>query len=116
MLLQSLVDKACSFLSSIGRSHGAPESDEEASEEFLARLASEFSAGKSLKPEAGNLVPASNVVTVDDEGFDCRIGKRARKRRREARKTVDSKSKLNEAKTGGKLQQLIDLSCGCNFL
>lgn len=102
MQLHGWYDKACKLLSSTWRVYGAPDSEEVASEGFLTNLASEVGASKDALPGPSAVPPPVGIVTVDEEGFDCRIGKRARKRRREARKIVEPKQKTVNIKAGGK--------------
>ena len=104
-IMQSWFTKACNMLSSTWHSQGAPDSDEMASEEFLKQLSTEYAARleqDAVKPEWP--VPPSQQttsITVDDEDFDCRVGKRAQKRRREAKTVGDSKQKPSGAKGEG---------------
>ena len=104
MPLQNWIEKARDLLSATWRSQGAPESDEVATQDFLQQLSIEFAArvegdgGRAVWPSAPQ---PTDVITLDEEGFDCRVGKRARKRRREARKTVDLKQKPSDTKGGG---------------
>lgn len=102
MPVQDWLEKACNMLSSVWRTQGAPESDEVATEDFLKRLSQEFAGKTDQNPEwTGSLAPPVGVVNVDEEGFDCRVGERARKRRREARKTATVKQKPSDAKGEG---------------
>lgn len=108
MALKGWLEKATNLLSSAWRTQGVPESDEVATQDFLQQLSDEFAAridGNNMRA-AYELQPVESI-TVDEEGFDCRIGERARKRRREANKVVDPKQKLSDAKSGGALLPMI---------
>ena len=104
-LMQSWFTKACNMLSSTWRSQGVPDSDEVASEEFLKQLATEYADKiKQNGVRAEWTIPSSQQITsitVDDEDFDCRVGKRAQKRRREAKTVGDSKQRPSGTKGKG---------------
>ena len=86
---------------------GAPDSDEVASESFLAELAAaissrvpEVSSKKAKGPKLFSIDPSIGVV-IEDEGYDCRIGDRARKRRREAHTVAETRQKAGDVKGAG---------------
>lgn len=105
MVLEGWFEKACSLLSSAWRAQGAPESDEIASQEFLKQLAEEYAARADIAGLRSEWGPRSGrsgeTITIDDNGYDCRVGKRASKRRREAKKTADVKHRGSDIKAGG---------------
>lgn len=90
------------MLASTWRTQGAPDSDEVASEDFLKQLSAEYTA-KTKHDGAKPEWPAASSqhitsITVDEEDFDCRVGKRAQKRRREAHTVGDTKQKPSGTK------------------
>ena len=120
-MMQNWIAKACNMLSATWRSQGAPESDETATEDFLHQLSMEYAARANqngVKPDwPTGPSQQTTSVTVDEEGFDCRIGKRAQKRRREAKTVADFKQKPAGAKGGAsvlhKMQSCVNFGLSC---
>ena len=97
---------------------GASDSDEVASENFLAELAAAVSSRvpdviskKAKGPKLFSIDPSIGVV-VEDEGYDCRIGDRARKRRREAHNVAETRQKAGEVKGAGETSNSSGLPAG----
>lgn len=80
------------------RQQGAADSDVTVSAAFLQSLAEEL-PGTVEKSRSWQLEAARTVITEDVEGYDCRVGDRARKRRREAAITPEAKQKIAEMAT-----------------
>ena len=103
MSLQNWFAKACDMLSSTWRSQGAPESDDVATEDFLKQLSTEYAKGQQDETDLSYSALPTTSIAIDEEGFDCRVGKRAQKRRREAHMFGDLKLK-HQSKSDAKLK------------
>lgn len=74
--------------SQVWRQQGAPESTTTVSQSFLSKLAVKLGLKRDAAPHSEDLAFRSEALVTETDDYDCRIGEKAKKRRREAQKIL----------------------------